>query len=127
MTTKVLIIDDEPEILESTKWAFELAGFEVHTAASGEEALPCDRSVNPEVLLIDYKLPRMSGLDVLREVKARNPSAVAIMITGLTHEVQGIEALSREFGAAGFLHKPLQIQTVLEIVRNNIRPSTSSG
>lgn len=118
---RVLIVDDEPEILESTKWAFELAGFEVHTASTGEEALPQSRTVKPEVLLIDYKLPRMSGLDVLREVKAENPAAVAILITGLTHEVQGIEALSREFGAAGFLHKPLQIQTVLEIVRNNIR------
>ena len=120
---RILIIDDEPEILESTRWAFELVGFEVHTAASGEEALPCNRAVNPEVLLIDYKLPQMSGLDVLREVKSLNPKTVAIMITGLTHEVQGVEALSREFGAAGFLQKPLQIQDVIRIVNEKLNKS----
>ncbi len=125
--TRMLIVDDEPEILEGTRWAFEVAGFEVYTAASGEEALPRTRSLKPDVLLIDYKLPGLTGLDVLREAKREDPKAVAIMITGLTHEVDDVEAASREFGAAGFLHKPLQIQTVLEIVREKIRPSTSSG
>lgn len=117
---RLLIVDDEPDILEGTRWAFERAGFEVHTAASGEEALPQSRALRPEVLLIDYKLPRMSGLDVLKEVKLEDPDAVAFMITGLTHEAENVEAVSREFGAAGFLHKPLPIQEVVRIVKESM-------
>ena len=117
---RMLIVDDEPDILEGTKWAFELAGFEVCTAASGEEALPQARAFKPEVLLIDYKLPGVSGLDVLREAKLEDPKTVAIMITGFTHEAEDLEAISKEFGAAGFLHKPLPIQEVLKIVKDNL-------
>lgn len=117
---RVLIVDDEPDILEGTKWAFEMAGFEVFTAASGEEALPQSRALRPEVLLIDYKLPGVSGLDVLKEAKLEDPSAVAIMITGLTHEAENLEAVSKEFGAAGFLHKPLPIQDVLKLVKESM-------
>jgi DNA-binding response OmpR family regulator len=124
---KMLIIDDEPDILESTKWAFEVAGFEVHTAASGKEALPQNQEVRPEVLLIDYKLPDMTGLEILRAVKALDPNSVAIMITGLTHESEEIELMSKESGAAGILHKPLKIQDVIRIVKEKLRPSTGSG
>lgn len=113
----LLIVDDEPEILEGTRWAFERAGFEVHTAASGEEALPQARECRPDVLLIDYKLPLMNGLELLRAVRAWIPDAVAIMITGLTHEADNVEAVSREFGVAGFLHKPLTIPEVIKLVK----------
>ena len=117
----LLIIDDEPEILETTKWAFELAGFDVRTAASGEEALPQAKKYRPQVLLIDYKLPQMSGLDVLREAKQQNPAVVAIMITGLTHQTTQIEEESALLGADGFLHKPLHMETVLQIVNDHVK------
>lgn len=117
----LLIIDDEPEILETTKWAFELAGFDVSTAASGEEALPRAEEFHPEVMLIDYKLPQMSGLDVLRETKLKNPAVIAIMITGLTHQTTQIEEESARLGASGFLHKPLQMEVVLQIVRSHLK------
>jgi DNA-binding response OmpR family regulator len=117
----LMIIDDEPEILETTKWAFELAGFDVSTAASGEEALPRAEQLHPEVLLIDYKLPQMSGLDVLRETKTKHPEVIAIMITGLTHQTNLIEEESARLGANGFLHKPLQMETVLQIVKTQLK------
>ena len=117
----LLIVDDEPEILETTKWAFEMAGFQVHTAASAEEALPQAKSFRPEVLLIDYKLPRMNGLELLGKLRSWLPNAVAIMITGLTHQSEDLEEESRRLGAVGFLHKPLQIDGVLKLVREMIR------
>jgi len=117
----LLIVDDEPEILETTKWAFEMAGFQVHTAASAEEALPQARNNRPDVLLIDYKLPQMNGLELLRAVRAWLPNVVAIMITGLTHQSEDLEEESRQLGAAGFLQKPLQIDGVLNMVRERIR------
>lgn len=127
MSTTVLIVDDEPEILDTTKWAFEMAGFKVYTAASGEEALPQAESFRPEVLLIDYKLPKMNGLELLSKVRSWIPNAIAIMITGLTHQSEGLEEESRQLGAVGFLHKPLQLENVLKLVREKMRPSTGSG
>ena len=118
---RILVVDDEPEILETTKWALELAGFEVHTAASAEEALPQAEALQPEILLIDYKLPRQSGLEVLKTVKSLHPEAIAIMITGLTHESEFIEQESRRLGAVGFLHKPLQMDRVLQIVNDEMQ------
>ena len=117
MGAKILVVDDEPEILETTRWALEMAGFDVHTAASGEEAIPQTRALHPQVLLIDYKLPRMSGLDLLKTVKAEDPRVVAIVITGLTHQSEGIEEESRRLGAAEFFHKPLPMDRVIELVK----------
>ena len=127
MSNSVLIVDDEPEILETTKWAFEMAGFQVHTAASAEEALPQARDRRPDVLLIDYKLPQMNGLELLGKVREWIPNAVAIIITGLTHQSENLEEASRQLGAAGFLHKPLQLERVLKLVRERMRPSTGLG
>ncbi len=72
-------------------------------------------------LLIDYKLPQMNGLEFLRAVRAWIPNAVAIIITGLTHQSEDLEEESRQLGAAGFLQKPLQIDGVLNMVRERIR------
>ena len=113
---KLLIVDDEPEILATTKWAFEVAGFEVHTASNAEEALDAIYNLRPQTLLIDYKLPNLSGMEVLRAAKEANPKAVAIMITGLTHQSEWIESESDRLGADGFLHKPLQMERVLQVV-----------
>ncbi len=121
LSTRVLIVDDEPEILDTTRWAFELAGFQVQTAASAEEALPRAESFRPEVLLIDYKLPQMNGLELLRKIRSWIPNAVAIMITGLTHQSENLEEESRRLGAVGFLHKPLQLDSVLKMVKERLR------
>ena len=116
----LLIVDDEPEIRGTTKWAFEMAGFDVHAAASGEEALHQVKLLRPNVLLIDYKLPRMSGLELLKAVKQEDPQAVAFLITGLTHESDELEEESRRLGAVGFLHKPLQLEQVLKLVKERM-------
>ncbi len=127
MGSTVLIVDDEPDILETTRWAFEMAGYQVHTAASAEEALPQAESFRPDVLLIDYKLPRMNGLELLRKVRFWIPNAIAIMITGLTHQSENLEEESRRLGAVGFLHKPLQLEHVLKMVKERINKGDRHG
>ena len=116
----MLIVDDEPEILETTKWAFEMAGYKVQTAASAEEALPQARDGKPDVMLIDYKLPHMNGLELLKAVRPTIPDTITFMITGLTHQTENLEEESRQLGA-GFLQKPLQLESVMKLVKEKLR------
>lgn len=113
----ILLVDDEPEVLETTKWAFELNGYQVFTAANGEEALQCVQTSHPHVLLIDYKLPKMSGIELLKAARAIDPTVGVIIITGLTHQSEEIEAECKHVGAFAFLRKPLQIDAVLQTVK----------
>ena len=117
---RLLLVEDEPDVLESTRFAFEFKGYEVTTAASAEEALDHLATSRPQVLLIDYKLPGMTGADLLRQVKGIDPQARVIMITGLTHESEAIEAECRALGAAAFLHKPLKTDEVFDVVSRTL-------
>ncbi len=113
----ILLVDDEPEILETTKWAFELNGYQVFTATNGADALRCVQTSHPHVLLIDYKLPKMSGVEFLKAAREIDPDVAAIVITGLTHQSEAIEAESKQLGAFAFLRKPLQMEEVLQTVK----------
>ncbi len=119
----ILIIDDEPDVLEATKFAFELQGYEVATADSGEKALQILKASPPQVLLVDYKLPGMSGAKFLEAARAVNPNIPAVMITGLTTEVEELEAECRRLGVAAFLHKPLQMEEVFRVIKEALQGS----
>ena len=66
---RILVVDDEPDIRDVLRLTLEAEGYEVHEAADGEEAVRMVRQVNPHLLLLDYKLPRMEGPQVCRVLK----------------------------------------------------------
>ena len=113
----LLIVDDEPDILEATKWFLELNGYKVYTAPDGERALQIIQSTRPDLMLVDYKLPGVSGLELLGMVRARGITAPAIMITGLTEQSDSIEEECRTLGVAAFLTKPLEMTAVLQVLK----------
>ncbi len=117
---RILLVDDEPEILETTRWAFEVNGYEVLTARTGEEALSLLKNQEPTVILADFKLPKMSGVDFIRRVKSLKPDVPIIMISGLTHQSEEIEKECKDLGTFTFLHKPLRMEEVLEVVSKAI-------
>ncbi len=119
--SSLLIVDDEPEILETTRWAFEAVGYTVYTAGSGEEALDLLQRSRPELLLIDYKLPKMTGTDLLKAARVIDSKIPAIIITGLTHQSEIIEQECQKLGTYRFLRKPLRMGEVLQIVKEAIR------
>jgi len=91
-TPLVLIVDDEPAQRALLSYNLEASGFRVATAADGEEALLLIAEEQPDVILLDWMLPRLSGIEVCRQIKSR-PSmrdAAVIMVSARSEEVDRI-------------------------------------
>jgi two-component system phosphate regulon response regulator PhoB len=114
---KILVIDDEPEILEQVKKRLEANRFDCLTALDPVTGLARARSDNPDLILLDLMLPGMSGLGVLRELKkdaglARIP---VVILTALGDEEICREAM--DLGAAGYLRKTCTPTELLNMVQ----------
>ena len=101
----VLIIDDEPEITSTLGTFFERAGHQVVRAHTGEEGVEWFRRARPELVLLDLRLPDISGFDVLERLRDANP--VVVIITGHGDVPLAVEAMQR--GAENFLAKPVEL------------------
>ena len=82
----VLVVDDEPAFREGLRQALKQEGFVVHLAADGEEALDVWRAYHPDIVLLDVMLPRMSGIDVCRAIRAVDDTPV-IMVSARNEEI----------------------------------------
>ena len=89
----LLIVDDECEIVESLGETFR-GGFDILRAHSGQEALALFRAHAPKLILTDQRMPEMTGLELLREIKQINPAVIAIMVTGYSDIDVVIEAIN---------------------------------
>jgi len=103
---KLLLIDDEPDILRVLSISLKADGYEVIPANSGAEGLEAFETEKPEIVLTDIKMPGMDGIEVLKKVKALNPDAEVIIITGHGDIENAIEAL--KYGASDFINKPVR-------------------
>ena len=86
-TTRVLIIEDEPSMVSVLRDNFEYEGYEVITAEDGAAGLERVFADNPDLVILDVMMPRMSGLDVCRQMKTTCPSVPIIMLTAPAAEV----------------------------------------
>ena len=112
----ILIVDDNPDFRNTLQDILKVKGYAVLTAASGKAALERIQEKPPDVALIDLKLADMSGLEVLKQLKALTPSTEAIMITGYASRESVIEAVN--LGAYSYVQKPYDIdQLLLTITR----------
>jgi two-component system nitrate/nitrite response regulator NarP len=104
---KVLLVDDEPDLLENLREWLELMGYAVVAAPDGQAALALARERDFDVVVTDLKMPRMGGHDLLAFLKARDAAVEVIMLTGQGTMQDAIQAL-REGRAFDFLQKPLR-------------------
>ena len=118
--TRLLVVDDEPEICDFLKTFFEDRDFQVETAGSGEAALKSAETFRPQVILLDIKMGDVDGLEVLKKVKQANPKVKVIMVTAL-ETTDKIETAMR-LGADNYITKPLS----LEYLENDVREKISS-
>jgi PAS domain S-box-containing protein len=113
MNENILIIDDEPDILEPLEQALSLEGFQVRGASSGMEAMEIFKSEPFDLVITDIRMPQMDGMEVLKQVKQLDESVEVIMLTGFATIENAVMAL-RNKGAYDYLTKPLEdIDTLL--------------
>ena len=103
---KLLLIDDEPDILRVLSMSLKADGYAVVTAANGTEGVAVFEEEKPDIVITDIKMPGMDGIEVLKKVKERNPDAEVIIITGHGDIENAIEALKH--GASDFINKPVR-------------------
>lgn len=114
---KLLVVDDEETIRKSLKMILEYEGYQFYEAADGEQALNViEETVGLDLVLLDVKLPGMSGLEVLAELDKKPYSPEVIMISGHGTVQTAVEAT--KLGAFDFLEKPLHRERVLISIRN---------
>ncbi|MBA4417911.1 MAG: UDP-3-O-[3-hydroxymyristoyl] N-acetylglucosamine deacetylase [Syntrophus sp. (in: bacteria)] len=115
---KVLIIDDEKDILESLSSILKDEGFHVMTAADGREGLSIYGKEKPQIVLLDVWMPEVDGLQVLKQILDMDKDAVVIVISGHGTISTAVEAV--KLGAYDFLEKPLSIDKVLEVISRSL-------
>ncbi|TFG89795.1 MAG: response regulator, partial [Syntrophobacterales bacterium] len=103
---KILLIDDEEDILDVLSLSLRSDGYNVITASSGEKGLEIFEKEFPPIVLTDLKMPGMDGLDVLKRVKSSNPDTEVIVVTGHGDMDSAIDAL--RYGASDFVNKPVR-------------------
>jgi DNA-binding response OmpR family regulator len=116
---KILIVEDEPNMVAGLRDNFEFEGYQVLTAPDGVAGLERALSESPDIVILDVMMPRMSGLDVCKQLKAKKPSMPIIMLTARGQEVDKVVGL--ELGADDYVTKPFSIRELLARVKAVLR------
>ncbi len=118
MAAKILIVDDEPPIVEMVAYNLKRAKYEVVIARDGRQALALARQEQPDLIILDLMLPHLDGLDVCRILR-RERDVPIIMLTARDDEVDRVVGL--ELGADDYVVKPFSVRELLARVKNVLR------
>jgi len=117
--TRILIVEDEPAMVAGLRDNFEYEGYDVISASNGAEGLASALADSPDLVVLDVMMPRMSGLDVCKQLKARQPSLPIIMLTARGQEIDKVVGL--ELGADDYVTKPFSIRELMARVKAVLR------
>jgi two-component system, OmpR family, KDP operon response regulator KdpE len=124
MSARILVVDDEPQILRALETNLRGAGYEVATAATAEHALTMAAIRPPDAVILDLVLPDGSGIDVCRELRSWS-SAPILVLSVVGDEAEKVAAL--DAGADDYVQKPFGIDELLARLRALLRRATSTG
>jgi two-component system, NtrC family, response regulator HydG len=111
----ILVVDDVPETLEVLQRNLESEGYRVLTALGAPEALAVLEGTHVDLVITDYRMPKVNGLDLIRHVRQNLPDTEVVMITGYASIPGAVEAIKS--GAEGYLAKPFTDEELLDVVR----------
>ena len=116
---RVLIIDDEPSVVNFLSILLQREGYEVITAGSGPEALKKFRENPADVVLVDLKMPEMDGLQVLSKIKSMDNETPVIIMTAYASIESAIEAMRK--GAFDYVMKPFKVDEIALVVKRALQ------
>ena len=122
MPARILIVDDEPPIVDLLAYNLERANYQVIVARDGEQALATARQQQPDLIILDLMLPRLDGLEVCRALR-RECDVPIIMLTARDAEVDRVVGL--ELGADDYVVKPFSVRELMARVKSVLRRSAS--
>src|SRR5215467_9809250 len=114
MAYSILVVDDEELTLRTVSRGLRQEGFEVLTAASGEDALKHFQDEKPDLTLLDIVLPGIDGVEVLRTIKQSNPAAIVLMMSAYHLVDRAVEAM--KLGAYDYLVKPFHLADLIATI-----------
>ncbi len=115
----VLVVDDEPNIVELLTVSLKFQGFEVHTAGSGNEALRVAREINPDAYILDVMMPGMDGFELLTKLRQEGLDGPVLFLTAKDSVDQRIHGLT--IGADDYVTKPFSLEEVITRLRVILR------
>jgi DNA-binding response OmpR family regulator len=118
MSTRILVVDDEPSVTDLLAYNLRKAHYDVLIASDGRQALQLAREASPDLILLDLMLPEVDGLDVCRELR-KSTSVPIIMVTALGEETDRVVGL--EVGADDYVTKPFGVRELLARVKAVLR------
>jgi CheY-like chemotaxis protein len=116
MASKVLIVDDNPDIIALLRSNLRMAGFETGEALNGEAALACIEQDRPDVVLLDLMMPVLDGWGVLEALRDRPDRPAVIVVTATESDVN--QERAQGFGISGYLTKPFDVPGLIELLRS---------
>lgn len=116
---KLLLVDDEEEFVKSLSERLKMRKLSADIAFNGEEALEKIEEEEPDVILLDLKMPGIHGMDVLRQVKKAYPKVQVVILTG--HGTDKHEDESKRLGAFDYLEKPVDIDLLVKTLKGAYR------
>ncbi len=123
---KILVVDDEPDAVELIKFNLKAAGYEVTTAADGDEALKKARALLPDLIVLDLMLPEVDGLEVCKILR-RDPKVSAVPIIMLTAKAAEIDrVLGLELGADDYVTKPFSPRELVLRIKRLLRADAAA-
>lgn len=115
---KILVVDDEQGILDLFKKALSKEGCIVATALNGQDAIKMVKDEDPDLVILDIKMPGMDGLETLRYIKKMNKKIIILMLTAYGTLDSAKEAL--KLGAHDYITKPFKLDYIKEVIKENI-------
>lgn len=118
---RILVVDDEVDLVETVRFSLELEGFEILVAYNGEEALNQARKEHPDLILLDLMLPKLDGYKVCRLLKfdERYKHIPILMLTAKTQDKD--KAIGLETGANEYITKPFDMDDLMKKVKEYLR------
>ena len=113
---KVLLVDDEQEFIETLSERLKMRDLDAKMALDGEQALEAVQDDEPDVMLLDLKMPGMDGMEVLGQIKKAYPNVQVVMLTG--HGTEKDEERALRLGAYAYLQKPVDLEGLVATLRD---------